>query len=93
MELARGWANCIRLNNVWIWLKMLPESHFEVASSVPRILRLKLPHGFLIAFRAYLVRYGLAFLAVALPLSLIIAYQLNSERAAAIAYAKKMLKP
>lgn len=55
---------------------------------MPHLLPLKLPHGFLIAFRAYLVRYGLAFLAVALPLSFLIAYQLNSEREAAIAYAK-----
>ena len=49
---------------------------------------LNLPNGSPIALRPYVVRYGLAFLAIALPLLLLIGYQLNGEREASVTHTK-----
>ncbi len=43
---------------------------------------------FFIALRAYFVRYGLAFLAIALPLMLLIGHQIETSKEASISYAK-----
>lgn len=51
-------------------------------------LSLNLPEGPAIAIRTYIYRYGIAFLAIALPMLLLIRHQLDAEREAVIAYTK-----